>query len=752
MRWSWIRAVFLLVVVLNGAPELAPGASSEKRLSLLSLTPGTWYQVPNSRLDAVLPNPLPDVGYGSPDAITMAWNSGAFDPKRNRFYVLGGGHADYSGNEVYQFDLATLKWSRLTEPTPWASVPHFKKGQAASDIYADGRPASVHTYGMVQYLPTVDALWLQGGSRWHDGNGSSLAWFLDLTTLQWRHVPGFSRHLGLSSAYDPETNRVIAREITRYFAYDVAAGTYAWISGEWDDAIATYDGHSTAIHRATRMVVTIGKAVKNGAGGLVAFDLTRPPTVQAHVIPMSGDTEILSAYAPGLDYDEARQLLVAWMGGGDVYEIDLEARVVHKVPSAGGTPPGHQFIQGTFGRWRYVPGAGGFLYVGGIREPVYFYKTATAAAPPPLTSIVEKTATRTSDFHIPLKTWVARRLPGYGKGPTAGKHMRLAHNPVNGRIYFLGGDYSGPMGYDSGRNEVYSYSIADDTWRQEHPYCGPSGSVQPSHPDEVGWAWDSSRKIFWMVPGYMSGVVGDPCPQNLVIGKIMTFDPMTKAWTVPKRTLTGTGEAYKFASYDPVTDQIIRFAFGGQGFTAQHYDIKTDTYTTVVPVRTTNSVDVTDTRVNEEYHAIDVEGRVIYVIEPVQGKLFAYHLETKSLEFLVDTPVKNPRIEDANKEPWPWDCAMPIWDSVNKVLLWPHIRDFSTARITLYIYDPYTKIWEKDTMIQPEGLPVRGNSAVFDPMANALLVLGGTSPNNHYLFLYRYGNGVTRPPASSPRS
>src|SRR6185503_4382224 len=45
---------------------------------------------------------------------------------------------------------------------------------------------------------------------------------------------------------------------------------------------------------------------------------------------------------------------------------------------------------------------------------------------------------------LPIKTWVKRRLPLAGQGPCpyGCKHMRLAVNPVNGRIYFEGGDYS----------------------------------------------------------------------------------------------------------------------------------------------------------------------------------------------------------------------------------------------------------------------------------------------------------------------
>lgn len=351
---------------------------------------------------------------------------------------------------------------------------------------------------------------------------------------------------------------------------------------------------------------------------------------------------------------------------------------------------------------------------------------------------------------IPLKTWVARPAPKIDQGPCPDgncKHMRLAHNPLNGRIYFLGGDYAGIIGYDSGRNEVYSYSIGQGNWILEQPYCTPPGSVQPSHPDEVGWVFDSKRNLFWMLPGYMGADQGE-CSSTLIRGKIMTFDPVTKVWKDPQRTAGVTGEATKFAQHDPVTDTIIRFYFdGGSGASSLVYNITTDTWT---PKVHTGS-DVNDAYLGEEYSALDVEGRLIWLIDIVKGKLYKYNIDTRQLSYVTQTPAKNVQ----TGETAPYDCAMPIWDSVNKVLLWPHISNFGDARITLYIYHPATNTWETDRMVQPDGLTVTGNSAVFDPYQNALLVMGGRAYATPYLFLYRYGDGspsVDRLPPASPQN
>ena len=106
------------------------------------LRPGEWYRVPNSKLDAVLPSPVPvgDNRPGTPESVIYEWSGGAYDTTRDRLIVWGGGHNNYSGNEIYAFDLATLRWQRLTDPS--ANVG----GTESSGYYPDGRPRSRHTF------------------------------------------------------------------------------------------------------------------------------------------------------------------------------------------------------------------------------------------------------------------------------------------------------------------------------------------------------------------------------------------------------------------------------------------------------------------------------------------------------------------------------------------------------------------------------------------------------------------------------
>src|ERR1051325_6474484 len=146
-----VRAIPLLVLlfVLGASTYAAP----------LPTTPG-WFDIPNTKLRSVCP---PD-NFGSSgyaftsycNGVIDAWNGGVFDTTRNRLIIWGGGHHDYSGNEVYALDLTTLALSRLTNPTvPVASTCPESLGS---------QPNSRHTYDGIEYLPNVDKMFVFGGS------------------------------------------------------------------------------------------------------------------------------------------------------------------------------------------------------------------------------------------------------------------------------------------------------------------------------------------------------------------------------------------------------------------------------------------------------------------------------------------------------------------------------------------------------------------------------------------------------------
>ncbi len=353
---------------------------------------------------------------------------------------------------------------------------------------------------------------------------------------------------------------------------------------------------------------------------------------------------------------------------------------------------------------------------------------------------------------VPLKQWVALAAPDDGKGIFGGKHVTPAYCPLNGRIYFTGGDYSGPGGFEqSYRQETYSLSIAErfadkanrnTGWRLEYPYCGPSGSIQPKHPDYVGWAWDTKRNLFWLVPGVME-ISDINCPgetsrrtsdPGFLLERLMTFDPVTRKWT-DRGSNIGENEDTWMSSYDPLTDTLIRMGFsGGSGAIASVYHIAKNTWTNyTLGVNAARK----EIRLLDEYAAIDVKGRVIYGIDGTSGRLHRYRIDSHRIEDLGSVPGGAFRINNKTHI---------AWDSVNKILSW-----YDDERRAFHVYHPDTRKWESNLPIATDiaGVNARGRLLVFDPQQNVHLLMCGTESNiKPYFYLYRYGipSGDITPP------
>lgn len=131
-----------------------------------------WKRLPNSDLHDQ-PHRF-DQG-GTLQGAIEAWNGLAGDIVKNRLYsAANGGHADYSGNEVYELDLASEapSWKLLREPTPMSLV-RKSPDDGHFPYYLDGRPASTHTYYYIQFISLRQSIFKFGaGSLWGNGNAS----------------------------------------------------------------------------------------------------------------------------------------------------------------------------------------------------------------------------------------------------------------------------------------------------------------------------------------------------------------------------------------------------------------------------------------------------------------------------------------------------------------------------------------------------------------------------------------------------
>ena len=324
----------------------------------------------------------------------------------------------------------------------------------------------------------------------------------------------------------------------------------------------------------------------------------------------------------------------------------------------------------------------------------------------------------------------------------------------------FGGDHggtSGAGGSQNGRQEMYTYDVTTEDWREVNAHCRPDQGPQPMGPDETGFPYDSTRNVFWHVPGFDHNH-GQVCSgSNLHRHKMMMFNPSTKTWVdesafpnFSRNTLASIGidsGNHRYFIYDAVSDSIIGFR-QNRIYT---YDIQGNTWTSSNGVSGMNIS-------GDGYIAHDRANRTAYVIDnwnENDGELWRYDIASKTMTSLGPLPASIPyRYKESHAH----------WDSVNEVILWPLWRQKESPQNDneidrLYVYHPDTAQWEEIVIVQPTECPtgldctVRGRHSVYDPGNNVLVVMrpkgGGQLPGTAPIFLYRYGGGSGSPPSDT---
>jgi hypothetical protein len=360
------------------------------RGELEALPAGHWCEIANSHLEAAekLPEDYDDFDgshsskYASfqrnmgINAVTRTWNSATMDTKRNRLLVTGGGHNDYGGNEVYAFELETLSWTRLTDPTPFP-------GRSPDYRNADGTPVSRHTYGGLLYIESEDALFLFGGAPDAQAGGCGVrgAWLLDLTALDsepyapkhWSELPSDNEpatHCDIFAQYDSARDRVIFGGLEAWSTLDVQSRTWSLARNESRGPLRfTHMGIAPSLD----LLVHVGGSSK---GTFTAYRDLKDPSLSRQVVQASGDLEITEFARPGVSFDPISELVIAYKGGPDVFALDTTTNVWSRIgPSAtNGFVPGPVTTEGVYGRFAYSAADDLFIYVDRVDRNVVAYR------------------------------------------------------------------------------------------------------------------------------------------------------------------------------------------------------------------------------------------------------------------------------------------------------------------------------------------------------------------------------------------
>ncbi len=335
--------------------------------SLSQIEPGTWYEIPDSNLSTVLPSETP-FNQGGSKSIMTAWSGGAFDTDSGKLIVWGGGHADYSGNEIYTFDTNTQQWERPWGPTPNDLIQEHPS--QSIEAYLDGNPSSRHTYAGLVYMPApYNSLWAQGGSRWRNGYDTYGTWQFDFDINQWLQLADApDTRYGVAAVYDPITNHIFSRG--RYYINKYDPETDVWTRLYNQDGGWPGGDSNAAIAPDRRIIIYIGGEQIAPLYGV--YDIE---TDEYFVPDFSGNTEILYGSAPGIAYHPPTDSVIAWNGGSSLYQLDLDTWEWTAIEvTDNGTIPDNAATNGTYGRFQYVPEHDVFIVVNSIYSNVFAFK------------------------------------------------------------------------------------------------------------------------------------------------------------------------------------------------------------------------------------------------------------------------------------------------------------------------------------------------------------------------------------------
>lgn len=358
-----------------------PSASSSWPLWRRGVKRWQWVQIPGSDLSTVRPE---TVVPGNLRNRIDAWNGLAADIRGGRLFSAGnGGHADYSGNEVYQIDLSrdTPRWELLREPSkPEDIVASRAASGTYYDYYLDGRPSSTHTYYALHYLASHDAIFKFGaGAMW--GTGNEQNWKTDsflLRSKDWQPagtwpdvVPGSRKHVtGASICMNPATEEVYVAA-PRLRRFNPKTGTFTILGARWPQNSSAVFTRGCAVDPVRNRVVFFGDAYKVPSGGLV-YDIASD-TISRISFTGDGVSDITAKDWSNFAWYEPRlgKFLLKTQVADHVYAIDPTSFKSTRITTTGGEliPKAKNGVQT---RWQRMATLGGYAYYARHGNGIWF--------------------------------------------------------------------------------------------------------------------------------------------------------------------------------------------------------------------------------------------------------------------------------------------------------------------------------------------------------------------------------------------
>ncbi len=384
-RWLTIK-LMALSLLLFGSLAQAVTYSHPPTQSLVNVPDNTWVQV--SQGDVTAP------------ANIMSYSGGWYDPQNHQFCIFGGGHWDYSGNEVWCLDIATLSWQEMYAPDvvttqggDQGAYNNYDNSRypgalfnPAGESIANANPASKHTYDQMEYVEGLGPV-IWGGYAWGDGVTTGWCdmcddtWAFNFTTTNWQYLydgtnpsPNTTAGVG-ASAYSSTSNLLYSLVQGNTWTFNPVNNRWAQINTTGN---APYSIEMTMEYDSKRNVLyTFGGTYPDNPN-LYRFDIATSTWTQ--LSPSGTGPGVNTVRGPGVAYDEANDVLLVYKNG-NIWAYNPNdnnwAQYSPTVrPASGGYDP--------YGRFRYDPiNNGAWLHIlENGQHTTWFYRFSNSGTPP----------------------------------------------------------------------------------------------------------------------------------------------------------------------------------------------------------------------------------------------------------------------------------------------------------------------------------------------------------------------------------
>lgn len=354
--------------VATGAPPPPPAGPLPAWLASAKVF--EWREIPSTRLDETevwknykaAPGTLGKYGI-------LAYSGGTVKTKRSEFFISGGGHQDYAGNEVFSIVLNTdaPRWVRRNNPST-----------ALADnqpYYPDGRPAGRHSYWAIQYIDRKDRLMFFGMAPWgvKPGYYGTVDGF-DLATNDYEPAGTYASQEGIGG---PDGVGRDAQE-NIYIHSGRNGNLYKWTlaTGTWENL-----GYRGAYQHNTPFAVDTKRnrmfRPPSGSSGAAYYDLNKGGVLTP--LTLTGPAAQASVGPVQVVYDSANDVFWLWKrNDATLYRIDAETFHATVQPVQGTLPrvAYKDARHNIYGRFNYVPELRGLVFMLDASGNIFFIRTA----------------------------------------------------------------------------------------------------------------------------------------------------------------------------------------------------------------------------------------------------------------------------------------------------------------------------------------------------------------------------------------